>query len=158
MVPAYSYERVCSELGNSFHGRYHGDVRMVGLLFARPASPLAVSEILPNLNYYHHRSGNHIDFFCGGYGQYWENWRDEFPDQCVVSRGGSVDWLYSARKFNAFRIEPSAAGQANGCHAPLHIQGRWQSPFQRRRLLQGIGQSPSTPCQDCCGPPRSPGA
>jgi hypothetical protein len=40
---------------------------MTGLLFARPESPLAKSEIMPNMSYFNHRSGNHIDVFMAGY-------------------------------------------------------------------------------------------
>jgi hypothetical protein len=48
-------------------------VRMVGLLFARSDSPLAKKEIIPSLEYFHDRSGEHIDFYCPGYASYHPN-------------------------------------------------------------------------------------
>ena len=109
MIPAYSYKTVCRELTNAFRTRYPGDaahkVRMVGLVFARPSSPLAAAEIIPNLDYFHHRSGDNIDFFCAGYGGYWEGRSDEFPDQKVVGPGQYTNWLFSAQRFNSFRSE-----------------------------------------------------
>lgn len=41
---------------------------MVGILFARPDSPLAKSDIIPSMPFFHDLSDNHIDFFCAGYG------------------------------------------------------------------------------------------
>lgn len=108
MVPAYSYSLVCNQLKYAFKQRYKVQperfIRMVGLLFARPTSSIAMAEILPNLDYFHHRSGNNIDFFCGGYGMFWENWLDKFPDQIEVATGRG-NWLFSAQKFNEFREE-----------------------------------------------------
>ena len=43
-------------------------VRLVGILFARPDVPLAKAQIIESLEYFHVRSGDHIDFFCAGYG------------------------------------------------------------------------------------------
>jgi hypothetical protein len=40
--------------------------RMLGLLFARPGVKLAKEQVFPNLQYFHKRSGRHIDFFCAG--------------------------------------------------------------------------------------------
>jgi hypothetical protein len=40
---------------------------MIGILFARPGSPLADKEIIPNLAYFHHRSRKHFNFWCAGY-------------------------------------------------------------------------------------------
>lgn len=130
MVPAYSYEIVCRELAKAFERRrYRGKIRMVGLLFARPESSLAASEILPHLEYYHHRSGDHIDFFCAGYGKYWENSRDEFPDQRLVSRVKDENWLYSSAKFNAFReeVERMTRWRYSGGSDLLLTNGRYDS-------------------------------
>lgn len=74
MIPAWDYEEVCRELGNAFHYRYPagkaGSTRMVGLLFAPREARLAKDEIVPSLDYFHHRSGHNIDFFCAGYSRY----------------------------------------------------------------------------------------
>jgi hypothetical protein len=94
MIPAWSYESICQKLTRAFRKeRYHGNVRMVGLLFAQPGRLLVDSEIIPSLNYYHHRSGDHIDFFCAGYGI------DEGDDYRPVGN----NWKYNACKFNDFR-------------------------------------------------------
>jgi hypothetical protein len=123
MIPAHSYEGVCEDLRKAFQDRYmrsnrpifehflsgkaDGEqlVRLVGLLFARPQSKLAADEIVPHLDYFHHRSGLHVDFFCGGYGGYWEGSIREIPDQQVVGPGRYANWLFSALKFDAFRME-----------------------------------------------------
>lgn len=74
MIPAWDYGQVCRRLGNAFRYRYtEGEVRsirMVGLLFAPERPRLARDEIVLSLDYSHHRSGNHIDFLCAGYGRY----------------------------------------------------------------------------------------
>ena len=122
MVPAYSYEIVKEELKKAFQKRFQNSlksesnvhvefgelansrVKMVGLLFARPNSRLAKSDILPNLDYFHHRSGTHIDFFCAGFGQYWEG-RPEFIGHQRVVPGKHAAWLFSPKKFDSFRQE-----------------------------------------------------
>lgn len=79
-------------------------VRMVGLLFARPESKLAKEEIIPGLYYFHIRSGNHIDFFCAGYGA--QDLRDEdFTSQDKVGQAG---WMFSPRRFNEIRKKVEA--------------------------------------------------
>lgn len=119
MIPAYTYKQVCHELARAFAGRYTSTpykVRMVGLLFVRPQSPLARDEILPSLDYFHHRSANEIDFFCAGYGAYWEKRQEMFPDQLVVNSGTYHNWLFSAQWFNKFRheVEHSSSWQYSG--------------------------------------------
>jgi hypothetical protein len=105
MIPAWDYKQVCRELGNAFRYRYKdrhaASVRMVGLLFAPPEVRLARDEIVPGLDYFHHRSGDNIDFFCGGYRRYGyevrrgerEVTKDEPP------------WIFSTSSFEAFREE-----------------------------------------------------
>ena len=74
MIPAWDYAQVCREVGQAFCSRYPdgevGSIRMVGLLFAPAEVRLAKETIVPSLGYFHHRSGNHIDFFCAGYSRY----------------------------------------------------------------------------------------
>jgi hypothetical protein len=109
MIGAHSYDTVCRQLAFAFRQRYpntgSNKVRMVGFVFARPNSPLAKSEIIDSLDYFHHRSGRNIDFFCGGYGMYWEPYLDKVPDQQVVATVGGQNWLFSAEMFNRFRQE-----------------------------------------------------
>ena len=74
MISAWDYEQVCRELGNVFRYRHSdgavANVRMVGLLFAPAEVRLERDEIVPSLEYFHHRSENNIDFFCAGYSRY----------------------------------------------------------------------------------------
>lgn len=41
---------------------------LIGILFARPGSKVANEQIIPNINYFHRRSGHAIDIFCMGFG------------------------------------------------------------------------------------------
>ena len=74
MIAAWNYTQVCRQLGDAFRYRYPdgevASIRMVGLLFAPKEVRLARDEIIPSLDYFHHRAGNHIDFFCAGYSRY----------------------------------------------------------------------------------------
>lgn len=101
MLPAYTYPKICSELTNKV--RWSENVKMAGLLFARPTSILAASEIVPHLDYFHHRSANHVHFFCGGYGAYWPP--GKFKDQNAVILMNGTDWFFSAEQFNQLRSE-----------------------------------------------------
>ena len=79
---------------------------MVGLLFARPSLPLAQAEIIPNLDYFHYRSGKHIDFFCAGYDGY--TGRDETEGFQKVNEGSDLKWGFSERVFIALVQEIQA--------------------------------------------------
>lgn len=109
MIPAYSYEKVCQELQKAFKNRYPSSgknpIRMVGLLFARPDLKLAQEEIIPSLKHFHHRSSQNIDLFCAGYGAYWENWIDVYPDQKAITVIEGVTWQFSSNQFIAFQRE-----------------------------------------------------
>ncbi len=97
MIPAWDYEQVCRQLADAFRYRYPaGNVRMVGLLFAPPQARLAHDEIVPSLDYFHHRSGNHIDFFCAGYSRYGFT-----PGQRPVTRD-DPPWMFSTEVFDRF--------------------------------------------------------
>jgi hypothetical protein len=78
--------------------------KIVGILFCSPASKLGKEEVLPNLEYFHHRSGAFVDFFCVGYGAYWPESHCP-PETRVVAEIDSTKWLYSPRDFNATRAE-----------------------------------------------------
>ena len=90
--------------------RKYAKVRMLGLLFVRPETEFALDEILPNLDYYHHRSGKNIDFFCAGYGA----WMDRMDGaKEVYLRNGEpawrqndiTCWQFNVRRFDEFRRE-----------------------------------------------------
>src|SRR5688572_24052821 len=105
MVPTNSYQDLISYLYNrlafdslrrirqsnatSFAGR-----RLVGILFARPSLPLTKEVISPNLNYFHHRSGANVDFFCAGY---------EISTSKMNANPSYATWQFSDRAFNALR-------------------------------------------------------
>lgn len=105
MIPAFSLKEVQMELNRTFRQNPNYQIRMTGFLFARSKSSLAKSQIIPNLEYFHHRSGKNIDFFCAGYGKYWEGFRNEIPDQTKVTFDNDINWLFSNRKFDDFRKE-----------------------------------------------------
>lgn len=107
MVPTYSLDEVIRYLRYPLERQRKdgaSDARqMVGFLFARPDLPLARDEIVPSLNYFHHRSGEKIDFFCVGYG--WFSPPNVAPDQREVHVSGrnEMGWGFSARRFDEFR-------------------------------------------------------
>lgn len=70
---------------------------LVGVLFCPPDGPLAKNEIIPHLNYFHHRSGEAVDFFCVGYGAYWPP--GKFKDQKDVIAIDGVKWMYSDQAY-----------------------------------------------------------
>ena len=76
-------------------------VKMVGVLFCRPDLPIAESQIIGSLNYYHFRSGEHIDFFCAGYGTGWP--LDKYRDQRKVTSIDGEGWYFSDNCFNGLR-------------------------------------------------------
>jgi hypothetical protein len=105
MDPVIDCEELVATLTSAFKYRYDDAsekrVRMVGLVFARPNSPLAKSEIIPQLADWHHRSGNHIDFFFAGYTYPHEL----LPGFITVPVPGRGEWLYSSQLFDKFRRE-----------------------------------------------------
>jgi len=74
-------------------------VRMIGVLFARPESNLAAKEVVPNLGYFHVRSGKHVDFFCAGYGP------DDPREPVNRINVSDMGWKFYPAKFNDLRQE-----------------------------------------------------
>jgi hypothetical protein len=72
---------------------------MVGLLFVPDQARLAKDEIVPSLDYFHCRSGDHIDIFCAGYSRYCFT-----PDERKVTED-VPPWMFSTEAFNRFRHE-----------------------------------------------------
>lgn len=116
MQPAISFSDLMDRMKYMFSRHGGGDqrprVRMIGLIFARPNSPLARDEILPQINDWHYRSGEHIDFFFAGYTYS----HPVVPGYQEVPIPGSEPWLYSAQLFDAFRkdIEARTAWKYSG--------------------------------------------
>ena len=108
MKPAITYKDICSYMARVYYGDSgqemspgpNNKVRMVGLLFARPDDPLAQAEVLPNLDYFHYRSGNHIDFFCAGYDGY--TGRGKNQGYRKVNKGRELKWGFSEQMFISF--------------------------------------------------------
>ena len=103
LIPAWSIEEIVETLAQAFERRYpKGGIRLVGLLFAPPESSLGESEITKSLDYFHHRSGDTIDFFCAGYRRYGKE------KQFVVEREVTIDsspWYFNVIEFEALRKE-----------------------------------------------------
>lgn len=108
MDPVIDCQELIATLSSAFKYRYEDTqgrrFRIVGLVFARPNSPLAKSEIIPQIADWHHRSGNHIDFFFAGYTYPHEL----LPGFIAVSVPGRGEWLYSSQLFDRFRREIEA--------------------------------------------------
>lgn len=67
-------------------------VTLIGLLFARPLSEVAKSQIIPHLDYFHRRSGERCDFRCAGYQEV------ETPGSDRISVGDRM-WRFDADEF-----------------------------------------------------------
>jgi len=70
---------------------------LIAVLFCNPNTTFCKDEILPSLNYLHHRSKTYINLFCCGYGAYWP--RDKYPDLKSVTCIDGEDWSYSDKAF-----------------------------------------------------------
>jgi hypothetical protein len=84
--------------------RFNTDnVKMVCILFVQSSHKIAKDEILPNLTYYHYRTGKNVNFYLAGYGASWKD--DDDPDDAIVCRVDSADWFFSWAAFNKLRQE-----------------------------------------------------
>ena len=134
MIPAWSLEEIVVTLTQAFNSRYSGDaIRLVGLLFAPPESSLGKSEIIKSLDYFHHRSGDKIDFFCAGYRRYGKD------RQVVVEREVSSDsnpWYFNVIDFEALRKETqkSSSWKYSG-EADLILLNVWKSESSQDAVL-----------------------
>ncbi|MBN1787563.1 MAG: hypothetical protein JW806_04130 [Sedimentisphaerales bacterium] len=99
-IPTGTIAEVIFNLEKWFSRTEGSTVRLIGLLFARPQTHLCNSEILPNLEYFHHRSAEHINFFCAGYSR---NPDEEFNDWEPLTTSIEGIWYYSPTSFNRFR-------------------------------------------------------
>lgn len=132
--PVTTYEQICTHLLTHFVSR--GDpsnhVRLVGVLFARPTSPLAKEEIIPNLNYFHERSGQHVNFYCGGY------WQGNLPPDLNTGRIAVANgWMYADSKFDEFRrdVESRTKWRYSGGVDLLITNARFREGSRWRTIL-----------------------
>jgi hypothetical protein len=80
--------------------------KLVGILCAPPRSTAAKDEILASLDYFHHRSGYFVDFFCIGYDRRGHSNADVRPAATVVD---GRDWNFSEKDFNLTRSQLEGA-------------------------------------------------
>lgn len=71
----------------------------IGILITRPDLQTG-NSILKSLNYFHHLTGNNINFYLPGYGAYWSS--DRYPDMNDVARINGVNWSFSYKTFVEF--------------------------------------------------------
>lgn len=133
MEPADSYSQMLGVLGDAFRTRYRRkDVNIVGILFARPESRFTQDEILPNINYWHHRSDHHTDFFCPGYLR-----EDElgYEGKPAIEIGG-IQWCFSVRSFVAVlaELEDCAKWRYSGGCELLLTNARYDKVRQQASL------------------------
>jgi len=89
---------------------------IIGVLFAPPFTKVGRENIAPRLGYLDGRTGQHIHFFCAGYGGY------GFADDLVsvgemrYDNGVVIPWGFSQRKFVAFvnELEGSTSWHYSG--------------------------------------------
>lgn len=96
---------------------------MVGLCFARPASELANSEILPQIPDWHYRSGSHIDFYFPGFADH-----SSEDDTYQIPMFGRRTWFYSPKVFNNFRqqIEAKTRWKYSGGNDLILVNARYR--------------------------------
>jgi hypothetical protein len=134
MQPAIDLKELIDSLTERFKSKEDpfAHTRMVGIAFARPSSPLSQKEVIPQLNDWHYRSGDHIDFYFAGY---------TYPHPLVpgyieVPIPGSEPWLYSAERFDAFRqeIESATTWRSSGSCELLLTNARFNINTERAYL------------------------
>lgn len=101
MRHAIDYDELLDGIAQRFRDAAHDaparPVRMVGIVFAPPHSPIAKAEIVPRIGDWHFRSGQHIDFWFAGYSAS----SDGAAGYVKVEIPGLHPWDYSAERFNA---------------------------------------------------------
>lgn len=71
----------------------------IGILITRPDLHTG-NDILKSLSYFHHLTGNNINFYLPGYGAYWSG--DRYPDMDNVALINGVEWSFSYKSFVDF--------------------------------------------------------
>jgi hypothetical protein len=112
MDPVNSYWGMLQALEDGFRKRYkRRDVNITGILFARPASSFAQKEILPHIDYWHHRSDYYTDFFCPGYLR-----DDSGQSGPIVATVAGGKWCFTNQGFITFleQLEPHTSWKYRG--------------------------------------------
>ena len=90
--------------------------KLVGVIFCMPTSKPGKDEILPNLDYFHYRSGLFVDFFCVGYGL------KTTSEESFVTTVKGKQWAFSSADFNS-------------CRAQLEAETKWRYSGETELLL-----------------------
>lgn len=95
----------------------------IGILLARPKSK-AGKDIVDTLPYYHHRSGQNINFYLPGYGAYWCG---VYPDERNVVTISRTQWSFSNQEYVHFidDIENNSSWHYSGESELLLIEYRY---------------------------------
>ena len=147
MDPVIDYDELISNLSGAFQYRYNTvsikRVRMVGIVFARPNSPLAKSEIIPQIADWHFRSGNHIDFFFAGYTTSRTSSRIHFPFQFRAVRTGCITLRCLTSFDNSSNQKPigNTVELATSClqmHDSMNQRSKQQSTLSQQLFVNWI--------------------
>jgi len=85
------------------HGSQIEWSQLVGILFCMPSTKLGKEEVLPHLDYFHHRSGSALTCFCPGYVRL-KGEAAVIASQLTASIGEST-WRFDAAEYNRLRSE-----------------------------------------------------
>jgi len=122
-------------LTRSFIHRYRNKgVALTGILLARPEDSLTRDEILPHLNYWHHRSGDYVDFFCVGYLPRW--YADSTAGLPPVVTVGNGEWAFAQSAFvELLTVIEETAGIAYDGSPSLILLNSYFNGFRERAYL-----------------------
>jgi hypothetical protein len=98
MIEAPSLEYVISHIRETRNP-------MRGILLAPKFDKIGMDEIIPRFSYLEYRTSDKINFYCAGYGGYWND--ELFPDMEKLKTfkykdGSSIPWAFSQTEFAKF--------------------------------------------------------
>lgn len=97
MINALEYQDMLSMIqSNAQNRKILNDY--IGILLTRPDLDTGKS-ILNSLEYYHHLTGENINFYFPGFGAYWG---EEYSDKKAVAIIDNVQWFFSNEQFVSF--------------------------------------------------------
>lgn len=104
MIGAHSYDEAINKATHQLKNKRNQSntdeaiYQMVGVLFARPVQTPATNEIVPNIHYFHERTGANFHFLMIGYG-------GSGSGTVPVFYGDPHSWHFSAKMFNSARLQ-----------------------------------------------------
>lgn len=123
MLEAISFKGMLEEVEKN-RAFIKGSIDTIGILLTRPNLKTG-KDIIDSLNYYHHRSGENINFFLPGYCAYAS---DEYPDEIEVNTIDGVNWYYSDKMFAKFINE-------------LEMEWAWQYSEESELMLIEVNEN-----------------